>query len=162
MHYWVCRYAPPGNFNAQNPGVLAVNVPPPGGAQQTQSSGGVTPQSTVPQPQPATPAGQPARGEWSAFATDQKGNWGYGSHWASEQVAQQFAIDGGGGGAIGCQVFWTTRDRCVSYAESRAGGFWYAAGGGGDEQQAKQNAIKFCQSGTAPPGSCTTPVAECR
>jgi cysteine-rich secretory family protein/alpha-L-arabinofuranosidase B-like protein len=27
--YWVCRYAPPGNFNAQNPGVLDSNVPPP-------------------------------------------------------------------------------------------------------------------------------------
>jgi uncharacterized protein YkwD len=26
---YVCRYTPPGNFNATNPGVLAKNVPPP-------------------------------------------------------------------------------------------------------------------------------------
>jgi hypothetical protein len=31
FNFYVCRYSPPGNFNAQNPGVLASNVPRPGG-----------------------------------------------------------------------------------------------------------------------------------
>jgi uncharacterized protein YkwD len=162
LNFWVCRYSPPGNFNAQNPGVLANNVPPPGGVPQTQSSGTKT-QSTGTKPQSTTHAGdQPARGEWSAFATDKSGNWGYGAHWATEQVAQKLAMDGCGGAGIGCKVFWITKDRCVSYTESRVGGFWYAAGGGSSQQQAVQNAIRFCQSGTAPPNSCKSIVAECR
>lgn len=162
MNYWVCRYSPPGNFNAQNPGVLADNVPPPGGVPKTQSSG-TAPQSGGAKPQSTTQGGgQGNRGEWSAFASDSNGNWGYGAHWATEQIAHKLAVDGCGSTGIGCKVFWTTKDRCVSYAESRIGGFWYAAGGGNSQQQAVQNAIRFCQSGTAPPSSCKSIVAECR
>ena len=29
MTYWVCRYSPTGNWNANVPGELAKNVPPP-------------------------------------------------------------------------------------------------------------------------------------
>ena len=29
LAFWVCRYSPPGNWNVNNPGVLAGNVPPP-------------------------------------------------------------------------------------------------------------------------------------
>lgn len=165
--YWVCRYAPPGNFNGEKPGVLAANVPPKGGVASTQSKpstpapgggGGVKPQSTnIP-----AGGGQPGRGEWSAFATNSKGNWGYATHYASAQDAQNLAVNGCGGAGQGCKAFWTTKDKCVAYAESRQGGFWYAAGGGGSAQVANQNALKYCQSGTAPPGSCKTTVTKCR
>jgi pathogenesis-related protein 1 len=162
--FWVCRYAPPGNWNGEKPGVLAANVPPPGGFASTQSTGGgAKPQSGGVTPQSAPGGvGTPPRGDWSAFATDAKGNWGYGAHWADQQHARNLAVDGCGGTGIGCKVFWTTRDKCVAYAESRQGGFWYAAGGGGTKAQANQNALKFCQSGTAPPNSCKVVVAECR
>jgi hypothetical protein len=114
QNFWVCRYAPTGNWNVETPGVLAANVLREGCPSRTQSS-------PLPQQDQAAPA-QGERGEWSAFATDGRGNWGYGAHWATEQAAQKLAIDGCGGSGIGCKAFWTTRDRCVSYTESRAGG----------------------------------------
>ena len=86
----------------------------------------------------------------------------YGTHWATVDVAKQLALKGCGGAGIGCKVFWTTQDKCVAYAHSKKGGYWYAGGGGTSDQQAKQNAIKFCQSGSAPPNSCVIAVAECR
>jgi hypothetical protein len=166
LEYWVCRYAPPGNWNGEKPGVLAANVPPVGGFASTQSKpstpgggGGVKPQST---PIGGVTGGEPARGEWSAFATNSNGRWGYATHYATAQDAQNLAVNGCGGSGKGCKTFWTTKDKCVAYAESRQGGFWYAAGGGGSAQQANQNALKYCQSGTAPPGSCKTTVTRCR
>lgn len=162
--YWVCRYAPPGNFNGEKAGVLAANVPPRGGIASTQSKpggGGVKPQST-PTGGVVAGGGEPARGQWSAFATDSRGRWGYATHYASAEDAQNLAVNGCGGTGNGCKTFWTTQDKCVAYAESRQGGYWYAAGGGGNTQQANQNALKFCQSGTAPPGSCKTTVTRCR
>lgn len=62
----------------------------------------------------------------------------------------------------GCKVFWTSSDRCVSYAESRAGGYWYGAGGGTREGEAQESAIRSCQSKNAPPNSCRTTGAWCR
>lgn len=152
--YWVCRYAPPGNWNADKPGVLAANVPPVGGGLQagpagtTPQSGGISPQSTNPG------GGGDGRGEWSAFATDERGNWGYGVHQASEGGAVDLAVNGCGGSGIGCKSFWSTRDRCVAYAESRQRGYWYAAGGGASKDEAEANAVRFCQNGTAPANSC--------
>jgi hypothetical protein len=74
-------------------------------------------------------------------------------------VAKQLALKGCGSG---CKVFWTTQDKCVAYAHSTKGGYWYAAGGAPTDQQARQNALKFCQSGSAPPNSCVIAAAECR
>jgi hypothetical protein len=151
MNYYVCRYLPSGNWNVDQPGVLATNVPAPCN-------------STTPPPPTGGGGGgnnNNQRGEWSAFATDGKGNWGYGTHWASLDVAKDLAVKGCGGANIGCNVFWTTKDKCVAYAESRTNGWWYAAGGAPTDQQARQNALSYCQSGTAPPNSCKVVVAEC-
>lgn len=108
-------------------------------------------------------AASPGSGnEWSAFAASDQGDWGYGVHQADEQTASKLALDGCGGSGAGCKVFWTTRDQCVAFAESRAGGYWYAAGGGASESKAQANAVRFCQDGSAPANSCTATVAECR
>jgi len=40
--------------------------------------------------------------------------------------------------------------------------FFYAAGGGKTQDQAELNAIKFCQSGDAPPNSCRTQMGQCQ
>jgi pathogenesis-related protein 1 len=157
QRFWVCRYAPPGNWNVNQPGVLAANVP------QLCAA----PPPPPPPPPPAQPGGGGdtggnQRGPWSAFATDGKGNWGYGSHWATIEVASNLAVKGCGGANIGCKVFWSTKDKCVAYAESRKNGWWYAAGGGTSDQQARQNALRWCQSGNAPANSCKVAVAECR
>lgn len=105
------------------------------------------------QSQQQAPQGD-GRGQWSAFAASDRGDWGFGVHQATEGVARQLAADGCGGSGVGCKVFWTTTDRCVAFAESRAGGYWYAAGGGNNQNEANANAIRFCQSGTAPANSC--------
>jgi hypothetical protein len=163
MNYYVCRYLPSGNMNVSTQFVsadqaranLMANVP------------ALCNNPTPPPPPPNTGGNNTGgnnnnqRGEWSAFATDGKGNWGYGTHWASLDVAKNLAVKGCGGANIGCNVFWTTKDKCVAYAESRTNGWWYAAGGAPTDQQARANALKWCQSGTAPANSCKVVTAEC-
>lgn len=143
--FWVCRYAPAGNINtaqALKENVLRVCT----GQQKTKSA-----------PLPNQ------RGEWSAFATNNRGRWGFGVHQATEASARALAINGCGGAGQGCKAFWSTRDRCVAFAESRANnGYWSAAGGGRTADQARQKALQFCQSGTAPRGSCKPVQSWCR
>jgi hypothetical protein len=158
--YWVCRYSPPGNWNGEKAGVLPEQVPPVGGIKTTESKGGGVKTQNV--PVNTGGGGQPARGEWSAFAASGKGYWGYAAHYATEADASNLAFNGCGGGGRGCKTFWTTKAKCVAYAESRQGGYWYAAGGGDTAAIANQNAVKFCQSGSAPAGSCKTTVTKCR
>jgi hypothetical protein len=160
--YWVCRYSPPGNWNGDKPGVLQSQVPPAGGIKTTESKGsggGVKTQSTP--PVTTGGGGQPARGDWSSFASNGSGNWGYATYYATQADAQNLAVNGCGGAGKGCKAFWTTNAKCVAYAESRQGGYWYAAGGANDANQANQNALKFCQSGSAPPGSCKVTLSKC-
>jgi len=153
MNYWVCRYSPTGNWNTGNPGVLANNVP------ALCSTGGGDNTNT---PAPPSPPPAAATNVWSAFAASPRGYWGYATFQSSQQKASDLAFNGCGGDKNGCKTFWTTTDKCVSFAESRAGGYWYAAGSGNDAQQALANALKFCQSGTAPQGSCVYKGPWCR
>jgi len=155
-NYWVCRYSPTGNWNTGNPGVLANNVP------ALCSAGGGGAGNTPTPPPPASPPPATATNVWSAFAASSKGYWGYATFQSSQQKASDLAFNGCGGAKNGCKTFWTTTDKCVSFAESRAGGYWYAAGSGNDAQKALANALKFCQSGTAPPGSCRSQGPWCR
>jgi uncharacterized protein YkwD len=162
QNYWVCQYSPPGNWNVDNPGVLAANVP-----AICVAGGGTPPAPPTPPTPPADGGGggkPPAagRGEWSGFAASPKGYWGYGVHQATQQQAGDLAFNGCGGAKNGCKTFWTTKDKCVSFAESRQNGYWYAAGGGNDQNQAKANAIRFCQRGTAPANSCKSTGVWCR
>lgn len=148
--YVVCRYKPPGNFNIERLGrvVLDENVLRPNCA-----SGAQTKSLEI----------RDRSGEWSAFATNDRGRWGFGVHLASEGLASNSALNGCGGTGHGCKVFWTTRDKCVSFAESRANnGYWSAAGGGQTADDARRNALRFCQSGTAPAGSCRQVGFWCR
>jgi len=156
MNYWVCRYSPTGNWNTGNPGVLANNVP----ALCSAGGGGASNTNTPPPPAPPPPAA--STNIWSAFAASPKGYWGYATFQSSKEKASQLAFNGCGGAKNGCKTFWTTTDKCVCFAESRAGGYWYAAGGGNDGQQALANALKFCQSGTAPANSCRRQGPWCR
>ena len=167
QNFWVCRYSPAGNIT--NPGQFAQNVLPTTCASTTSptstpaAGGSSTPPARPSTPPPPSSAGTAnAAGAWSAFATDSRGRWGVAAHRASQSVASAEALNGCGGAAAGCKVFWTTSDRCVSYAESRSGGYWYAAGGGGTDAEARQKAMGFCQSGKAPPNSCKNTGAWCK
>ena len=169
QNLYVCRYSPPGNFNAQNPGVLATNVPRPvgvdgggspagGGGSANNFPGGGGSTSNAPRPNP----GQAGGGEFSAFANDGRGRWGFSVFQAAQDVAQQSAVNGCGGSNVGCRVVYTTRDACVAYAESRQGGYWFGVSGGTSQQQVSQSSVHSCQSGSAPPNSCRGVLARCR
>ncbi|MFC3148295.1 DUF4189 domain-containing protein [Piscinibacterium candidicorallinum] len=99
---------------------------------------------------------------WASFATNGRGRWGYAVRQPSFVQASELAVKGCGGAAEGCRTFGSSTARCNAYAESRRGGYWYAAGGADTEAQAKANALRFCQSGTAPAGSCVVAHSSCR
>lgn len=162
QNYYVCRYSPPGNFNGEQPGVLAANVPPPAAAPPPVAPPPGTPAQNNPPPPPVTNPPATAGGGFSAFASDGRGRWGFSVFQADQGRAQGLALNGCGGAGIGCKVFFTTADRCVAYAESRQGGYWFAAGSSTTPQRASNNAIRLCQSGTAPAGSCKATVTRCR
>ena len=136
-------------------------VPPVGGIQKTESTGGgIKPQNVPIGGGNDLPHGGHA-GDWSVFAANKKGLWGYGVNYDTEAEALTAAVNGCGGYVKGCAVFYSAKDKCVAYAESRQGGYWYAAGSAGNGQQADQNALKYCQSGTAPSGSCKVIFSKC-
>ena len=100
-------------------------------------------------------------GNWSAFAASSRAFWGFAVFQSDEGTARQKAMNGCGGSKNGCEVFWTTQDRCVAFADTRDPQYIYAAGGGNTDDQASRNAIKFCQSGIATPGSCVVQKSAC-
>jgi hypothetical protein len=112
------------------------------------------------QPRIETPSS--AGGRVSAFAGGPGGYWGFATFYDDEGAARRDAFDGCGGQQNRCEVFWTTRDRCVAFAESRAGGYWYAAGGSASEGGAQANALRICQNGSAPSGSCAVVRSWCQ
>ena len=99
---------------------------------------------------------------WSAFATNGRGGWGYASNQPDLKTANSLALQGCGGPGNSCRVFATSTGYCNAFAESRPGGYWFAAGSGTTEAIATANAIRFCQSGPAPAGSCRIAKAWCR
>jgi hypothetical protein len=109
-------------------------------------------------PQPATPSGS---GGFTAFAIGSDGYWGYNNNPEDEASARQHAVSGCGGSAHNCKDFWATTDSCVAFAMSPAPDYYYAAGSGTSQNAAKSSAIKFCQSGNAPAGSCEVLMSRC-
>jgi hypothetical protein len=180
---WVCRYGPPGNFPNQFPqNVLpptcAAGQPPPKPTTPgtpppappkptTPATPPPAPGTTPPAPKPTTPGTPPAPGpkgagpggNWSAIAIDGRGRWGYANHFETQQLAQQRAIAACGG--AGCRVVLRSGNRCISYAESRSGGYWYGIADGPDQAQVQQAAVRFCQQ-RAPAGSCRSAGVWCR
>jgi hypothetical protein len=145
---WVCRYSPAGNIT--NPGQFQQNVLP-----ATCVSGSGTGQPPLPPPSTSS-------GIWSAFATNSRDRWGYAAHRADKNSASAQALNACGGAQVGCRVFWTTTDRCVSYAESRSGGYWYAAAGAATDAEAREAAINSCRSAKAPANTCKDLGVWCR
>lgn len=99
---------------------------------------------------------------WSAFAASPNGHWGYAVKQTGFVAASQLAEQGCGGKAQGCKVFATTQAVCTAFADSRQGGYWFAAGAALDAKAAQANALRFCQSGSAPPASCKVQGTWCR
>ncbi len=99
---------------------------------------------------------------WSAFASNGQGRWGHAAAQSSFIAASKTASNACGGAAQGCRVFGTSTQRCIAFAESRQSGYWYAAGGGEEQSTASANALRLCQSGTAPPASCRIAMSACR
>jgi hypothetical protein len=88
QNFWVCRYSPAGNIT--NPGQFARNVLPETCASSTfpapaPGPGGSPTQPGAPSAPPPPPSGgsSTAAGNWSAFATNSRGRWGFAAHRSS-------------------------------------------------------------------------------
>jgi hypothetical protein len=51
---------------------------------------------------------------------------------------------------------------CFAAHRSSQGSDWYAAAGGATDAEARQKAIRACESGKAPPNSCKNTGAWCK
>jgi hypothetical protein len=109
----------------------------------------------TPAPSPASP---PSSGPWAAIAVDGNGHWGYAVGQPSPDVAKTAALQGCGGGA--CKILDALQARCIAYAESRAGGYWYFGLFGPDARSVENNAMSACWK-AAPPNSCALVKAVC-
>jgi hypothetical protein len=90
------------------------------------------------------------KGQWAAIAADGKGRWGYGTKFDSADGARKAALAGCGSG---CKVEISAQNRCIAYAESKAGGYWYGASIGRTQNAVTAAARNACAAG-APKGSC--------
>jgi hypothetical protein len=104
------------------------------------------------------PASTTATGPWAAIAVDGNGRWGYAVGQPSPDVAKNAALQGCGGGA--CTILDALQARCIAYAESREGGYWYFGLFGPDEGTVQSNAMNACNK-AAPAGSCRIVQSVC-
>jgi hypothetical protein len=92
-----------------------------------------------------------AQDRWAAIAIDGAGHWGYAYGKPNRPSAESGAL--GGCGAPGCKIESAEQARCLAFAESRAGGYWYGMGYGATEDAVVSTAKGGCSAG-APAGTC--------
>jgi Domain of unknown function (DUF4189) len=92
-------------------------------------------------------AGLASAGGFSAYATNEHGNYGYGTNYPSVSQAQWAALNGCAAG--GCRIVMTTTARCSAYADSNQGGYWYGHAYGNSAYQVRSAALEFCRAGGA-------------
>jgi hypothetical protein len=59
-----------------------------------------------------------------------------------------------------CRVVMTGRGRCVAFADSSSGGYWYGHAYGSDAEAVRRIAIDGCSAG-APAGTCRIKHVNC-
>lgn len=93
----------------------------------------------------------PTSGPWAAIAADGNGRWGYAVGQPSQDVAANAALTDCGGS--GCKILGALQARCLAYAESREGGYWYFGFLGFNESAVQNKSLNACNN-AAPAGSC--------
>jgi hypothetical protein len=102
---------------------------------------------------------------WSVIAVqDAPGpgwsSWGWTHNYAGqgEAINEAVRICSEGGGA--CRYLFFNEKKCISYAESRAGGWWYGWAYGSNRSSVQDKAVEGCAAG-APPNTCRVLLIAC-
>jgi hypothetical protein len=96
--------------------------------------------------------------DWAAIAIDGKGQWGYAYGKPTRPAAEAGALKGCG---AGCRIELAGQARCVAFADSRKGGYWYGTGFGPSEDKAVATAKRGCAA-RAPADTCRVVKSGCR
>jgi hypothetical protein len=99
-----------------------------------------------------------AQDRWAAIAVDGTGHWGYAYGKPDRLSAESEAF--GGCGVQSCKIEFAEQARCLAFAESRAGGYWYGTGYGASEDAVVSTAKGGCSAG-APAGTCQVLKVVC-
>lgn len=109
-------------------------------------------------PVPQTPAPQTQASGFAAVAVDGRGAWSASLGLSTARAAGADAVSRCGGS---CRVVMTGRGRCVAFADSNLGGYWYGHGYGNNARSVRRIAMDGCSAG-APAGSCRIKHVNCR
>ena len=94
---------------------------------------------------------------WAAVAVDGRGAWGASLGLPTSSAAGRDAISRCGGN---CRVVMAGRGRCVAFADSSSGGYWYGHAYGDSAQGVRSVAMEGCSAG-APSGTCHIKHVNC-
>jgi hypothetical protein len=94
---------------------------------------------------------------YAAVAVDGHGAWGASLGQLTADAAGADAVSRCGGN---CRVVMTGRGRCVAFADSSSGGYWYGHAYGDDLQAVRRIAMDGCSS-VAPAGTCQLKHSNC-
>src|SRR5262245_53252802 len=95
---------------------------------------------------------------WSSIATDDRGSWGWTHNYRGKGEAIVDAMNACGN--LSCVWKFVTTRKCIAYAESRAGGYWYGISRGNASARVRAGALEACARG-APAGTCHIQLHAC-
>jgi hypothetical protein len=94
---------------------------------------------------------------FAAVAVGGRGAWGASLGQPTASAAGADAVSRCGGN---CRVVMTGRGRCVAFADSSRGGYWYGHSYGDNLQAVRRISMDGCSSG-APAGTCRLKHSNC-
>ena len=94
---------------------------------------------------------------YAAVAVDGHGGWGASLGQSTPKLAGADAVRRCGGD---CRVVMTGRGRCVAFADSKRGGYWYGHAYGTSAAAVQKIAMQGCSAG-APAGTCRVLHVNC-
>jgi Domain of unknown function (DUF4189) len=112
----------------------------------------------------ATLAAPRAFAGWSSIAVDDKagsshwGSWGWAHNFAGKGEAIVAALNACS--SLNCRYLFINEKKCIAYAESRAGGWWFGYAAGSHRASVKALAMSGC-AGSAPAGTCRILLDNC-
>lgn len=95
---------------------------------------------------------------FAAVAVDGHGAWGASLGLSTPGAAGADAVSRCGGG--NCRVVMTGQGRCVGFADSSSGGYWYGHAYGDNIGAVRRIALQGCSAG-APAGTCRIKHVNC-
>lgn len=95
--------------------------------------------------------------DFAAVAVDGRGAWGASLGQPTPHSAGRDALSRCAGR---CRVVMTGRGRCVAFADSSIGGYWYGHAYGNSAGAVRDIALNGCAAG-APPGTCRIRHVNC-